>query len=72
MASTALSVPEYPFGYTWPTRNQTAEITIDADGEKAAVIIPVPKSGTLDEVSFLTTTVTTGDDVNDWYREQYM
>lgn len=37
---------------------------MDANDEKAATILPAPRTGTIDEIGFVTATVTTGDTVD--------
>lgn len=46
-----------------PGPQGTANILLDASGEKAGMIFPAPAAGNITGLSFLTGTVTTGDDL---------
>lgn len=57
----SMKIPAYRRIDDNPTIGGTAGVLLDASGEKAAVILRVPKTGTLHKVGFRTGTVTTGD-----------
>ena len=58
-----MKIPAYRRLDTSPAIGGTTGTLLDATGEKCAIIIRVPKDGTLHKVGFRTGTVTTGDDL---------
>ena len=59
----AMKIPAYRRLDENATIGGTNGVLLDATGEKAAVILRIPKTGTLHKVGFRTGTVTTGDDI---------
>lgn len=59
-----IDIPPFPLWLNDSRFNGYNNNLLDANGEKAAYIVQVPKSGTIDRVCFRTNTVTTGDTVD--------